>query len=215
MQSLPSATVVAQLAVTTGQKAHARKHRARATRGDPAHGRVARRARGHQALRMRRADAVPRPTRRRAAAGDRGAGCVDPQGVPCRPRTRGRARRRHQPVRRGTARPEGRRALAREIPAHRRDRRAVAHGGRAAGRAQSRDLGGCRRATASTTRRIRRRRSRARSAATSPRMRAACIASSTDSPCTTCGACAASSSRARSSSSAATRSTAPATTCWR
>ena len=48
-----------------------------------------------------------------------------------------------------------------------------------------------RRRTASTTRPIRRRRSPARSAATSPRMRAACIASSTASPCTTCAACAA------------------------
>jgi len=36
----------------------------------------------------------------------------------------------------------------------------------------------------------RRRRSRARSAATSPRTPAACTASSTDSRCTTCGACA-------------------------
>ena len=71
------------------------------------------------------------------------------------------------------------------------DRSARAHRGRAAGRAQSRDLRGRRRRTASTTRPIRRRRSRARSAATSPRTRAACIASSTASPCTTCAACAA------------------------
>ena len=105
--------------------------------------------------------------------------------------------------------PARRRAVARQVQAHPRDRSARAHGGRAAGRAQSRDLRSRRRvrpvlrARSVVADRLldRRQRRRERGRRALPQVR--------PDACTTCAACAACSSPARSSSSAARRSTAP------
>ena len=90
----------------------------------------------------------------------------------------------------GGALPLGRRhpPRARQVQPHPRDRFRQPLRRGAAGRHQSRHLARGRSMPASITRPIRRARSPARSAATSPRIRAACIASNTASPPTTCWA---------------------------
>ena len=172
-------------------------------------------SRGDEAVRVRWSDAVSRAARRGRAARERGAGRRDSEGVPRGARSRGRARRGDQPVGRRAARSRGRRAVAREVQAHPRHRPDRAHRGRAAGRAQSRDLrgrGGVRsllRARSLVADRVLDRRQRRRErgrralpevrphrAQRAPRARRA-------------------HHRRRRSSSAANRSTAPATTCWR
>ena len=201
---------------TAGTASMLDEHCARATRGDPAAG-CAARLRGGHASRTNatgsRSFASSPP--RWLLPGERSAGRRDPEGVPRRAHSRGRARRRDQPFRRRAARSGRRRAVARQVQADPRDRSAGAHGDRAARRAQPRHFRSGGRAwpllragpvvadrvlDRRQCRRERGRRAlpqvRAHRAQRAPRPRRA-------------------RSPARSSSSAAMRWTAPATTCWR
>jgi hypothetical protein len=110
------------------------------------------------------------------AARNRGAGAEDPHDLPCDGGTAGAAGRGHWTLRRRAAARRRSTAIHGEIHARGPRRSARARGSASAGRSPTRRSRKRPPPSVCTTRRIRRARSPALSAATSPRIPAACIA---------------------------------------